>query len=124
MPKKITEFTDLKAWQVSKQLTLHIYKLTKHFPKEELFGLTSQMRRASVSVNSNLAEGFGRLSQKEKIQFYFRAHSSLTEIHSQLIIANELNYVKTKDFEVGLDHIKQTGKLINGLIRAINKHIK
>jgi four helix bundle protein len=82
------------------------------------------MRRASVSVSSYSTEGFGRISQKEKIQFYFRAQGSLTEIHSQFIIAQELNYLKTRDFDVGLDLIKQTSKLLNGLIRAVNKSIK
>jgi len=74
---KIEEFTDLIVWQEGHKLVLQIYKITKLFPKEETYSLTDQMRRAAVSVTSNIAEGFGRQGMKEKVQFYFLAKGSL-----------------------------------------------
>ena len=95
---KIRTFTDLIIWQESHKLVLIIYRITKIFPREELFGLTSQMRRAAVSITSNIAEGFTRRNKKEKLQFYSIAKSSLTEIQSQLFIARDISYVSKKDF--------------------------
>ena len=71
MSEKIRNFTDLNAWKESHKLVLEIYRITKNFPREEIFGLTSQMRRAAVSVTSNIAEGFGRYSGKEQVQFFY-----------------------------------------------------
>jgi four helix bundle protein len=78
--KKIKEFTDLIAWQEAHKLVLQIYELTKEFPKDELFGLTSQIRRSAISITSNIAEGFGRQKYGEKIQFYYIAQGSITEL--------------------------------------------
>ena len=75
--KQIKEFTDLIVWQKGHKLVLTVYLVTKKFPREELFGLSSQMRRAGVSITSNIAEGFGRKGFKEKIQFYYLAKGSL-----------------------------------------------
>lgn len=82
MPEKntIQEFTDLNSWKVSHDLVLSIYKLTEKLPEKEKFGLISQIKRASVSITSNIAEGFGRQTYKEKVQFYYMAHGSLTEV--------------------------------------------
>lgn len=77
--RKIKSFTDLNVWKEGHKLVLQVYKLTKEFPKEELFGLTNQIRRAAVSITSNIAEGFSRHSYKEKLQFYSTALGSLTE---------------------------------------------
>ena len=82
-PNKIREFTDLIVWQETHKLVLLVYKTTKYFPKEEVFALTSQMRRSAVSIPSNIAEGFGRHSYKEKVQFYYLAHGSLLELKNQ-----------------------------------------
>ena len=82
--KKIVSFTDLNTWREGHTLVLEIYRKTKKFPKEELFGLTSQMRRSAVSVTSNIAEGFSRRSYKEKTQFYFMAQGSLTELQNKI----------------------------------------
>jgi len=76
MEKKIKSFTDLNAWREAHKLALIVYKITKDFPKEEMFGLTSQMRRAVVSITSNIAEGFSRQSYSEKVQFYSIAQGS------------------------------------------------
>jgi len=91
---KIKSFTDLKAWQEAHKLVLMIYKISKSFPKEEIFGLTSQIRRAAISITSNIAEGFSRKSYLEKIQFYFTSLGSLSEVQSQLLIAKDVNYFK------------------------------
>jgi four helix bundle protein len=118
---KITNFTDLLAWQAAHQLVLHIYHRTKKFPKNEQYGLTDQLRRAAISVVSNIAEGFGRKNQKEKIGFYYYAQASLQEIHSQIIVAHDLGYVSKQTFERFADEIETTGKLISGLIRSVRK---
>lgn len=95
--KKIRSFTDLHAWQKAHELVLEVYKITKYFPREEQFGLTNQIRRASISVSSNLAEGFSRRSYKEKIQFYSMALGSTTEVQNQLLIAKDVDYI-TPDY--------------------------
>jgi four helix bundle protein len=86
-------YRDLIAWQKSTRLALDIYRSTQAFPKDELYGLTSQMRRAAVSIASNIAEGKGRFSRKEFVQFLYRARGSLLELETQLFIAGELGYV-------------------------------
>src|SRR3989344_5276169 len=89
---KIQSFTDLEAWKRGHALTLEIYKITKTFPKEELFGLTSQIRRSALSITSNIAEGFSRKSSKEKIQFYFIALGSTTELQNQLLLSRYIAF--------------------------------
>lgn len=115
---KIQSFTDLNAWKEGHKLVLMIYNITKIFPKEELFGLVSQMRRCAVSITSNLAEGFSRQSYKEKIQFYSTAQGSVTELQNQLLIAKDVGFVKTRDMFQNLwDNSVIVHKLINGLIK-------
>lgn len=89
---KIKSFKDLYAWQEGYILVLFIYKTTKKFPREEIFSLTNQMRRSAVSITSNIAEGFGRQSYKEKVRFYLIARASLTELQNQILIANGIGY--------------------------------
>lgn len=113
---KIVKFTDLNAWQKAHELCLKVYSSTKKFPREELFCLTSQIRRAVISTSSNIAEGFSRLSPKEKIQFYRMALGSLTEVQNQLILARDLGYINSDELQEEL--IIDTHKLINGLIKA------
>ncbi|MBI2476061.1 MAG: four helix bundle protein [Candidatus Taylorbacteria bacterium] len=110
------EFTDLKVWQESHKLVILIYKETKSFPREEIFGLTSQMRRAAVSVSSNIAEGFGRQSYKEKVQFYYLAHGSLVELKNQLFIARDILYITVPHFETLMEQVAQVQRLLQGLI--------
>src|SRR3989338_7264449 len=92
----ILSFTDLRVWQEGHKLVLMVYRETKHFPDEERFGLTSQVRRSAVSVTSNIAEGFGRFSYKEKLQFYHTSLGSLFELQNQLIIARDIGYLSQK----------------------------
>jgi four helix bundle protein len=117
--QKIAAFTDLIAWQKSRLLVVDIYKLTKSLPVEERFGLSDQMRRASVSVISNIAEGFSRQSAKEKKHFYFTALGSLTELHSQSIICCDLNYINNINLTMLEEKCIEVNKILNGLIKSI-----
>ncbi len=104
-------------------MILNVYKITKIFPKEELFGLTNQIRRAAVSITSNIAEGFSRQSYKEKVQFYSMALGSLTELQNQLLVARDVGYLDNNNFQkIGTDTVI-VHKLINGLIRSSKNHI-
>jgi four helix bundle protein len=116
--KKIRSFTDLIAWQEGHTLVLTIYKVTKTFPESEQFGLTNQIRRAAVSVTSNIAEGFSRATSKEKTQFYRMALGSLTELQNQLLIARDVRYCEAKEFAECSALTVQTSKLLNGLIKS------
>ncbi len=90
---KIQTFKDLTAWQQAHNLVLFIYKITDSFPKTELFALNTQMRRAAISITSNIAEGFGRSTSKDKRHFYTISKGSLLELDSQIAIANDLQYI-------------------------------
>jgi len=116
---KIKNFTDLNAWREAYKLVLSVYKITKKFPKEELYVLISQLRRCAVSVCSNIAEGFGRSSNKEKIQFYYLSHGSLTELQNQMIIARGIGYLSKSDLDMVIAQTTIVQKLINGLIRKL-----
>lgn len=118
MDTKIRTFTDLKVWQEAHKLVLEIYKTTKDFPKEELFGLTNQIRRASVSITSNISEGFNRNSYKEKLQFYYIALGSLAETENQLLIARDIGYIKQAVFDKIQSQLVLTQKLLNGFIKS------
>jgi four helix bundle protein len=108
---------DLDAWKVSRQLVGAIYRLTQGFPREEMFGLTSQMRRASVSIPSNIAEGAARAGSREYAQFLNLARGSLSELETQLFIAADLGYIKS-DHPV-FTMVDRVSKLVTGLHKAI-----
>ena len=114
---KISSFKDLIVWQKGHMLVLEIYSITKEFTKEELFGLTNQIRRAAVSFTSNIAEGFSRSSYKEKTQFYSISLGSLTEIETQLIIAKDLEYISNKKYDKLIERIIELHKITNGIIK-------
>jgi len=114
---KIKEFTDLLVWQEGHKLVLEIYKVTKNFPRHELFGIISQMQRAAVSITSNIAEGFGRQGYREKIQFYYIAQGSLTELKNQLLISNDLGYFASNDFKKILEQAVIVHRLLQGFIK-------
>lgn len=115
--RKIKSFTDLEAWRVGHRIVLDIYKITAKFPKEEIFGLTNQLRRAAISFTSNIAEGFSRNSYREKTQFYSVALGSLTEMQSQLLAARDIHYLSPKDFERVAEKTVEANKITNGLIK-------
>lgn len=112
-------FTNLIAWQKSHAFLVELYVVTKKFPREELYSLTDQLRRAGVSITSNLAEGFGRQSKKEKVQFYFLSLGSLTEVQNQLLLSRDVGYLPKKDFDQLALQTIEISKLINGLIKSI-----
>lgn len=116
--EKIHSFTDLKAWQEGHKLVLMIYELTDKFPPKEQFSLTSQMRRAVVSVTSNIAEGFSRQSFRDKVHFYSMSHGSLTELQNQLIIAKDVRYLNKGDFKKIAAQAVSAHKLLSGLIKS------
>jgi len=115
--KLIKSFTGLIAWQKGHQLVLKIYKTTSDFPKRETYSLIDQMRRASVSITSNLAEGFSRRTQKEKCQFYYTALGS--ELENQLLVARDVGYLKEEILKNIAGSAIEVAKLINGLIKSV-----
>jgi four helix bundle protein len=123
MGLKIKTFTDLKAWRESHKLVMDIYKITKEFPPEEKFVLVSQMRRAAISITSNIAEGFGRTTYKDKLRFYCMAQGSLTEIKNQLIVARDLNYLKREEFNKIALQANEAHKLSQGLMTKTKEFV-
>ena len=119
MAEKIKNFQDLRIWQKGIEVVKDIYILTKKFPKEELYGLTSQMRRSAISIPSNIAEGFRRYHNKEYKQFLYIVLGSCAELETQIIIANELDYTNDNSETELIEKIKyicrMTVKLINKL---------
>lgn len=111
-------FRDLKSWQKAFDLTLNVYRLTRAFPREEMYGLTSQIRRAAVSAVSNIAEGKGRASDKDLLRFLGNAKGSLFELETQLALAERLSYLSEAEARKLEDEITETGKLLNGLMKA------
>ena len=113
------DFKNIKAWQLANQFTLEIYRLTKMFPKEELYGITSQIRRAAVSVPSNIAEGATRNYNKEYLQFLYVAKGSLAESEYLLYLADQLGYLDAGSYEK-VERIRvECAKTLFGLIRAV-----
>jgi len=115
-------FTDLKIWQLSHQLTIQIYKLTATFPRSELFGITSQIRRSSSSISANIAEGFGRKGSKEFIQFLFQAKGSLLETQNFIILARDLKFLDSYTSTDLLSKYTQLTKMINYQSTKAPKH--
>lgn len=116
--EKIRSFTDLNAWKEAHRLVIIIYKTTKQFPKDELFGLTNQIRRAVVSITSNIAEGFSRNTFRDKTQFYSIALGSLTEVQNQLLVARDVGYIDNKIFQEIGGQTVTVSKLCNGLLKS------
>lgn len=121
---KIRSFTDLNAWKESHKLAIMVYETTKTFPREELYSLVDQMRRAAISVTSNIAEGFGRQSYKEKIQFYYIAQGSLIELKNQLLLARDIGYLDSKKFNEMAEQANCAHKLLQGLIKKSKDILK
>ena len=116
----MSSYKELIVWQKSIQLVTDIYKLTKTFPKEELYGLASQMQRAVVSIPSNIAEGNDRNSSKEFSQFLRIARGSLAELETQIIISEKLEYTNEKQITPILNNCYEIGRMINGLLTKFN----
>jgi len=117
----IKSFTNLIVWQKSHALIIDLYKKLQGFPKEELYGLTSQMKRCSVSVSSNIAEGFVRKSKKEKINFYCIALGSITELQNQLLLARDLTFISKEVFNKFAGDTIEISKMLNTLIKRVSE---
>ena len=118
---KIVKFTDLDVWQEAHKLTLLVYKITAKFPKSELYGLTSQLRRAVISIESCIAEGFCRFHYKDRLNFYYDARGSVGEVESQMIDAKDLKFIQKADFELTWKKTEKVGVILSGLIRSTQK---
>jgi len=116
---EIKSHRDLIAWQKAMDLVVETYKVSRDFPKEELYGLTSQMRRAAVSVPANIAEGQGRRLSGEFIHFLGNARGSLLELDTHLEIALRLGYIEQENYQPVQDQIQEVGRILNGLLRSI-----
>ncbi|MCU4157936.1 four helix bundle protein [Carboxylicivirga sp. A043] len=112
-------FEKLEIWQLSRQLVRKIYQTTGSFPKEEQFGLTNQLRRASVSISSNIAEGSGRISNKDKARFIEIAFTSLLEVVNQLILANDLTFIDEKQLIVFREEINELSNKLNAFHKKL-----
>lgn len=115
---KIRSFIDLNAWKEGHELVLMIYKTTDSFPRKEDYSLTSQMRRCAVSITSNIAEGFGRRSYKDKVKFYYISLGSVDELQNQLLVARDVKYLNREIFNSVLHQTIKVHKLVNGLIKS------
>lgn len=119
-------FTDIIAWQKAHIFVLSVYKITKGFPKEEIFGLTSQFRRAAVSIEANIAEGYKKLSKADKLRFLNISQGSIEECRNYIILSRDLNYISKDDAVMLYEKIEEASKMLllycQGIIE--NKGIK
>ena len=120
----IKSFEELPVWKDARKFANKIYNLTKKFPKEENYGLTSQITRATVSIGSNIAEGFDRYSKKDFVKFLIIARGSISEIQNDLYIALDLKYINQNDFQETYALAKGLGKQINGFIKYLRSYDK
>ncbi|MBM4167418.1 MAG: four helix bundle protein, partial [Ignavibacteria bacterium] len=116
-------FKDLIVWQKSYQLSLDVYRITKNFPSEERFGLVSQMRRAAVSVPSNIAEGYGRKTTREYIQALYIAYGSLCELETQSLLSFDLGYIKKVEMEKLHELRSEVERMLMALIKSLEKKL-
>ena len=115
-------YKDLELWQVSMNFVTEVYRLTNGFPKEELYALTSQIRRCVISIPSNIAEGASRKGTKEFIQFLWIANGSLSEFETQIEIAQKLGYLDS--IELVIEKVKHIRKMMHGLIHSLENKIR
>lgn len=120
---KVNSFHDLEIWKLSHQLVLDIYKLTKTFPKEEEYRLISQLTRAAVSIPANIAEGMGRYSRKEFINFLTIARGSLEECKYFILLSRDLNFINLVEYNTLTEKFDKVGKMINALITSIKRKL-
>jgi four helix bundle protein len=113
------DHTELRAFELADDLAILVYRLTARFPREELYGLTSQMRRAAISIPSNIVEGSARDSQADYLRFLYMAFGSLREMHYQLSLSKRLGFLSNEDSSLIEPKVVETEKVLNGLIRAL-----
>ena len=123
MENKIKSYQDLIVWQKSVLLVTDIYTITKTFPQDERFGITSQLNRAAVSIPTNIAEGWGRETSKNYLQFLRISRGSIMEVQTLLIITKNLNYISEEKFDILRNKTEEVGKILQGLIKSIIEKI-
>ncbi|MFC1867322.1 four helix bundle protein [Thermodesulfobacteriota bacterium] len=120
----LKNYKELKVWQKSYQLCLKIYRITERFPKNEKFGLTSQIRRSAVSIPSNIAEGYGRKTTTDYIRFLYIAYGSNCELETQIMLSGDLDYIDSTILKNTMDEIYQVERMLKALIKSLeNKHL-
>ena len=120
----LKNYKELKVWQKSYQICLEVYSITKAFPKEEIYGLTSQIRRSAVSVPSNIAEGYGRKTTPEYIRYLYVAYGSNCELETQILLSYDLSYTKPEDTKKLQGDIGEVERMLKALIKSLeNKHL-
>ena len=117
----LKNYKELKVWQRSYQLCLEIYRITKEFPKEERYGLTSQTRRAAVSVPSNIAEGYGRKTTPEYIQALYIAYGSNCELETQILLSGDLGYINEEGIKKLQEEISEVERMLKALIKSLEE---
>jgi four helix bundle protein len=114
-------YKELKVWQKARELVKYIYELTSKFPKEEIYSLTSQIRRAGISIPSNISEGAGHSSEKEFSRFLEIAYASSCELDTQIILSFDLNFINSNEFSESNNRIDEIQKMLSGLIKSLKK---
>ena len=115
---------DLKVWQKSMEHVTNIYVATRTFPKDEMFGIVSQMRRAAVSIPSNISEGYGRLYEKETVKFLSNALGSATELETQIILSKNLNFISIEEAAKLQQEIQEIIRMLTSLIKTFNVDLR
>jgi len=119
--EKIKSFKELRVWQKGHEFVLEVYKITKEFPKEEIFSLISQMRRSSMSITANIAEGFGRGHTQEFIQMLYISRGSLEETKYFLILSRDLKYIHSQTYQELMCKAEEIGSMLQGLIKSLKQ---
>jgi len=117
------DFTKIKAWRLADDLAVTVYKITRRFPREEIYGITSQLRRAASSVAANIAEGANRQSKKEYLQFLSIASGSLAETRYFLHLSKRLGYIEEQESSQSAKLAEETSKTLNGLVVSLQKEV-
>ena len=117
--RSIKTYRDLLVWQKSMDLVTEIYRLSKSFPQDELYGLSAQIRRSAVSVPTNIAEGYGRQSKQDYLRFLKMASGSLYELQTQIEISQKLSYISKDDYEVIFNRAKEIERMLSSMIRKV-----
>jgi four helix bundle protein len=121
LTREVRSFKDLVAWQKAMALVTEVYRVSQGFPKEEMFGLMNQSRRAAVSVPSNIAEGHARTSKKEFQYFLSNARGSLAELETQLTIAHQLAYIDKTTITQLVGQLSEVGRILTGLLASLKR---
>ena len=120
----LKNYRDLKVWQKSYRLCLDLYRITRNFPKEERYGMTSQIRRAAVSIPSNIAEGYGRKTTSDYMRSLYIAYGSVCELETQVLLSGDLNYVNKENLQALKDNTKEVERMLKALIKSLeNKRL-